>query len=280
MHEADLRQVLAEQFTDRQVPAAVHLPAYADGSFTDRWAACQTESVPAFVVDAVTDDHLDEVARALRGAGQTSEAHPSVVVGSGGIMAALARTATGREARQPGRQHASGPVLAVSASASSTTAAQIGDAVTHGWADVAVPVDLLKSDDPDLAATLEKHTATALSTGRDVVVHTTRGSEDPDTRRPVRSTRATSAGCSAHSPGAWLPPGSPATSPCWAATSSHALMAWAYTSCACPTSSSPPDRSAAPTTAPPWPDAGSCSRAARSARPTFLRRFAGQVAHH
>jgi uncharacterized protein YgbK (DUF1537 family) len=179
MHEADLRQVLAEQFTDRQVPAAVHLPAYADGSFTERWKACHAESVPAFVVDAVTNDHLDEVARALRGAGQTSGAHPSVVVGSGGIMAALARTATGREARHPGRQQASGPVLVVSASASSTTAAQIGDAVRHGWADVPVPADLLKSDDPELAGAVEEQTATALSAGRDVVVHTTRGSEDP-----------------------------------------------------------------------------------------------------
>ena len=178
MHEADLRQVLAEQFTDRQVPAAVHLPAYADGSFAERWKACQAESVPAFVVDAVTDDHLDQVARALR-AGQTSGVHPSVVVGSGGIMAALARTTTGREARQPGRQQASGPVLAVSASASSTTAAQIDDATTHGWTDVAVPVDLLTSNDPHLAAGVESRAATALSAGRDVVVHTTRGSEDP-----------------------------------------------------------------------------------------------------
>jgi uncharacterized protein YgbK (DUF1537 family) len=42
-----------------------------------------------------------------------------------------------------------------------------------------VPLDLLKSDDSDLAAALEQHTATALSEGRDVVVHTTRGSEDP-----------------------------------------------------------------------------------------------------
>jgi uncharacterized protein YgbK (DUF1537 family) len=179
MHEADLRQVLAEQFTDRQVPAAIHLPAYADGSFTERWKACQAQSVPAFVVDAVTDDHLDEVAHALRGAGQTSGTHPSVVVGSGGIMAALARTATGQQARQPGRQHSSGPVLAVSASASSTTAAQIGDAVAHGWADVPVPVELLNSDNPGLTAAVEEHTAAALSAGRDVVVHTTRGSEDP-----------------------------------------------------------------------------------------------------
>jgi 3-oxoisoapionate kinase len=179
MREADLRQVLAEQFTDRHVPAALHLPAYADGSFTERWRACQAESGPAFVVDAVTDDHLDEVAHALRGAGQTSETHPHVVVGSGGIMAALARTATGREARQPGRQQSSGPVLAVSASASSTTAAQIGDAMAHGWADVPVPVELLNSDDPGLTAAVEEHTAAALSAGRDVVVHTTRGSEDP-----------------------------------------------------------------------------------------------------
>ena len=179
MHEADLRQVLAEQFTDRQVPAAVHLPAYTDGSFTERWNACRTESVPAFIVDAVTDDHLDEVAHALRDDAGASGSHPSVVVGSGGIMAALARTATGREARLPGRQQASGPVLAVSASASSTTAAQIGDAVTHGWTDIPVPVDLLSTDAPDLAAALEQQTAAALAAGRDVVVHPTRGSEDP-----------------------------------------------------------------------------------------------------
>jgi uncharacterized protein YgbK (DUF1537 family) len=179
MREADLRQVLAEQFTDRHVPAALHLPAYADGSFTERWRACQAESGPAFVVDAVTDEHLDEVAYALRGAGQASETHPRVVVGSGGIMAALARTATRREARQPGRQQSSGPVLAVSASASSTTAAQIGDAMAHGWADVPVPAELLNDDDPGLTAAVEEDTAAALSAGRDVVVHTTRGSEDP-----------------------------------------------------------------------------------------------------
>jgi len=56
--------VLAEQFIDHQVPGALHLPAYADGSFKERWKACRSESAPAFVVDAVTDDHLDEIARA------------------------------------------------------------------------------------------------------------------------------------------------------------------------------------------------------------------------
>jgi 3-oxoisoapionate kinase len=178
MHEADLRRVLAEQFTDRQVPAALHVDAYADGSFVERWNARRAEAGLAFVVDAITDDHLDEVARAILGAGR-GPGRPSVVVGSGGIMAALARTTTGREALLPQPQKASGPVLTVSASASSTTAAQIGDAVAHGWAEVAVPVELLRADDPDLAAAVEERTAAALSAGRDVVVHTTRGSEDP-----------------------------------------------------------------------------------------------------
>jgi uncharacterized protein YgbK (DUF1537 family) len=179
MRESDLRQLLAEQFMDRQLPGALHLPAYADGSFDQRWSSCHAESVPAFVVDAVTDEHLDEVARALRAAGESSGRRPSVVVGSGGIMAALARTATGRPAREPGRQQGSGPVLTVSASASSTTAAQIGDAVTHGWVDVPVPAALLEGDDPALVAELQRSTAATLSTGRDVVVHTTRGSNDP-----------------------------------------------------------------------------------------------------
>jgi uncharacterized protein YgbK (DUF1537 family) len=171
--------VLAEQFTDRQVPAALHLPAYADGSFSERWNACHAESVPAFVVDAVTDDHLDQVARALRGAGRPPAAPPSVVVGSGGIMAALARTDTRRQARQPDPQRASGPVLTISASASSTTAAQIGDALTHGWADVPVPLALLTSDDQDQLGAVQERTTAALTAGRHVVVHTTRGSDDP-----------------------------------------------------------------------------------------------------
>jgi uncharacterized protein YgbK (DUF1537 family) len=178
MHEADLRQVLAEQFTDRATPAAVHLPAYADGTFTDRWKDCRAGDGQAFVVDAVTDEHLDEVAHALRAAGSTGTT-PSVVVGSGGIMAALARTATGRPAREAGPQRSSGPVLVVSASASSTTAAQIDDAVTHGWAEVPVPVQLLTGSNPELATALEEQVRDALSAGRDVIVHTTRGSDDP-----------------------------------------------------------------------------------------------------
>src|SRR6185503_15829675 len=85
VHRLDRHPVMSRHPSTPMHEADLHLPAYADGSFTQRWAACQAESAPAFVVDAVTDDHLDEVARVLRGAAQTSEPHPSVVVGSGGI---------------------------------------------------------------------------------------------------------------------------------------------------------------------------------------------------
>ncbi|MFE9707621.1 four-carbon acid sugar kinase family protein [Streptomyces sp. NPDC005930] len=121
MHEADLRQVLAAQLRTGEAPAAIQLPAHTDGSFREQWTRMRHSHQAAFVVDAVEDGHLDTLALALRedGTGQ----YPAIVVGSGGIMAALARTATRRSDIADGAQPASGPVLAVSASASSTTAA-------------------------------------------------------------------------------------------------------------------------------------------------------------
>ena len=60
MTEADLRRVLAEQFARRSVPAAVHLPAYSDGTFTELWGQLPSTSPwRAFVVDAVDDAHMD-----------------------------------------------------------------------------------------------------------------------------------------------------------------------------------------------------------------------------
>jgi len=178
MHEADLRLVLAEQFTTHQVPAVVSLPAYADGSFLRQWAHRRAEPAPAFVVDAVEEHHLDEVARELRADARRDGRRPAIVVGSGGIMAALARTATGREPRTANPGCSGGPVLVVSASASATTAAQLADAIEHGWADVALPAELLHGNDPLLLATVEQRITAALAAGRDVVVHTTRGTDD------------------------------------------------------------------------------------------------------
>lgn len=177
MHEADLRQVVAGQLRTGVVPGGIHLPAHTDGSFGKQWSALRHSCHAAFVVDAVEDGHLDAVALALRE--DITRRTPAIVVGSGGIMAALARTATRRSGPADGVQPASGPVLAVSASASDMTAAQIADAVARGWAELAVPTQLLTGQDPSLMADLEKRATARLAAGRHVIVHTIRGTEDP-----------------------------------------------------------------------------------------------------
>jgi len=178
MSEADLRQVLAEQLGTGQVPGAIHLPSYDDGTFKDVWADRRREpGALAYVVDAVDERHLDAVAEAL-----TREEHvhgPSIVIGSGGIMAALARSISDQTPRAPGPQQPTGPVLAVSASASSTTAEQINDAVGHGWEEVPVPAELLQRHDAKAVAALDQRVSAALRLGRNVIVHTTRGADDP-----------------------------------------------------------------------------------------------------
>ncbi len=178
MHEADLRRVLIEQLTGGATVGSIHLPAYDTGTFTDRWADHRSDpDLAAFVVDAVGEQHMDEIARALRHS--VAESRPALVVGSGGIMAALARTTSGQPARTPGPQRTSGPVLAVSASASSVTADQLEDAIKHGWVDVPVATDLLRANDDALVAALDEQVSAALSAGHDVVVHATRGTSDP-----------------------------------------------------------------------------------------------------
>ncbi|MBS9376538.1 four-carbon acid sugar kinase family protein [Rhodococcus sp. B50] len=177
MHEADLREILAEQFGTQTIPGAIQLPTYDDGTFTQAWEQHRVAGGPAFVVDAVNDTHLDTVAGTLRT--HPARSTPAIVVGSGGIMSALARTVGHRTPTTSDPHRASGPVLAVSASASSVTAQQIADALDHGWVEVPVPPSLLASSEPQQLAALDAAVSAALSAGHDVVVHTTRGSDDP-----------------------------------------------------------------------------------------------------
>jgi uncharacterized protein YgbK (DUF1537 family) len=148
MHEADLRLVLATHLTSRRVVPALHLPAFADGTFADRWTQLRTTAgSQAFVVDAVDEAHMDTVAEVLlRDVRPTG---PALVVGSGGIMAGLAGTAGSGPRPTTAPSTSGGPTLVVSASASSTTAGQIADAVQHGWVDVPIPAG---SFDPDAVA--------------------------------------------------------------------------------------------------------------------------------
>jgi uncharacterized protein YgbK (DUF1537 family) len=171
MSEADLRDIIASQTQTMARPAALQLPAYADGTFDELWTE-RRSNTGAFVVDAVAPDQMDEVARALL-AGPA----PALVVGSGGIMAALGRFLGRSEPRPQQATAASGPVLAVSASASSTTADQIADAIDAGWVDVAIPADALGHAEP--RGQWVEVVASALLRGENVIAHTLRGTSDP-----------------------------------------------------------------------------------------------------
>lgn len=177
MHEADLRRVLAAQLGGAPELPALHLPAHHDGSFGSRWAAARAGSGPAFVVDAVSDSDLDRAAEALISGGPAGACGngPALVVGSGGIMAALARRRGHAAPTAPSWAPSTGATLVVSASASAVTAGQIDDALAHGWVGVAVPVD--GGDDVEARVTAE--IAAALRRGEDVVAYTTRGPDDP-----------------------------------------------------------------------------------------------------
>ena len=174
MTESDLRRVLSTQLRDGSLPQALHLTAYSDGTFDELWGQLREHPGCAFVVDAVDPAHMDTAARAL--IAHRPAAGPAIIVGSGGIMAALARNQTGqRQAIPTPPTTSSGPTLVVSASASSTTAAQIDDAVAHGWVDVPIPAEAFAAA-PD--SSWVQVVQDALTAGRDVIAHTARGPKD------------------------------------------------------------------------------------------------------
>jgi len=173
MTDSDLRQILSAQSRDRAVPPGLHLTAYSDGTFDQKWRELRARHDRCFVVDAVDAAHMDIAAKALLT--NRPRTGPAIVVGSGGIMAALARNRTGRPAACAQPTRSSGPTLVVSASASSTTAAQIDDAVAHGWIDVPIPATAFGAHpDSSWIAIIES----ALKDNRDVIAHTTRGPRD------------------------------------------------------------------------------------------------------
>ena len=177
MSEADLRLVLASQLASKHAVPGLHLPAYSDGSFSAQWKQLRDGDDEAFVVDAVDEAHMDTVAASL--CGDSAPNRIPLVVGSGGIMAALARR-SGKRGDTGEPTTASGPTLVVSASASATTDAQIADAVDHGWIDIAIPAEAI-TDQP-AAGECKRLIEEALGEGRNVIAHTTRGPDDPRLR--------------------------------------------------------------------------------------------------
>ncbi|CAM3241242.1 four-carbon acid sugar kinase family protein [Stackebrandtia soli] len=175
MTEADLRLILSAQLDSGDVPNSIHLPSFGDGSFRSRWRESRQRTESAFVVDAVENAHLDQIAAALLET--RPDVGPTIVVGSGGIMAALARTMKRTVPTPSGVDRASGPVLAVSASASAATGNQITDAITRGWIDI--PIDGAALNEDDAFDELLDRITGELADGHDVIAHTARGPEDP-----------------------------------------------------------------------------------------------------
>lgn len=179
MGEADLRRVLQAQLPGHPAVDGLHLPALAHpDALRDAWAALTATDAPAFVVDAVTPEHMDAVAATLLAEADRGPA-PALVVGSGGIMAALARALRGTPRVAPPSTAPSGPVLVVSASASATTAAQLDDALAAGFVEVAIPADAFGDAAAEADADWSRAVDDALAAGHHVVAHTTRGGDDP-----------------------------------------------------------------------------------------------------
>lgn len=169
MRESDLALHLSRQ-TELPI-GALHLTQYSDaGSLTQ---ALHQETAAATVLDAVSDDHVTLVGRAVW---ELRDERPVFAIGSGGLSTGLGAAAAGKRAgagtparagEAGGEIRLAGAVLAVSGSRSPQTARQIEHAVTHGWASFDLPLGAARPADELEAAVL-----TELAVGRSVVVST------------------------------------------------------------------------------------------------------------
>lgn len=175
MRESDLRLILSEQFRGEAAIPGLHLPDLVGPDSDAAWERHRTSASPAFVVDAIEDEHLKRVAGRLL----EQQKKPAMVVGSGGIMTGIGLALGGEAEEAPSERFSHGPVLAVSASASSTTATQIDHAVQQGWAEIPLPGEVWDSGLPD---ELVDQVCDVLGRGTNVVVHTARGPDDPRLR--------------------------------------------------------------------------------------------------
>lgn len=169
MRESDLAAHLALQ-TDLPI-GNVPFTAYDDARALARRLDEAPES--ALVLDALTDAHLELVARAIAMGGAPGA--PRFAIGSGGLSTGLGR-ALGRGGDDADATsttlHAPGPVLAVSGSRSPRTAHQIDAARAAGWAVVPLSLDGDGDGDDSAVDAVREPLLAELAAGRSVVVST------------------------------------------------------------------------------------------------------------
>jgi 3-oxoisoapionate kinase len=184
MHEADLRRHLGGQ-TDRDVGLvdllALRAPDQA-GTGTARLDAEIAAGRRVIVLDGLDQDSMRAAAALVWD--RRPAARPGLVVGSSGVesglvdvwrRAGLLRGASPTAALPP---PPTGPVLALSGSASEWTRRQIAAAVDAGWSPLALDTERLLPDATGAVDGLVADARPLVDAGRNLVVHAALGPDD------------------------------------------------------------------------------------------------------
>lgn len=181
--ESDLRRHLARQ-TSRSIALfdfrQLELPL-SEASATFQQLLARKPQIVLF--DVLQDRHLATIGALIDRFARSTR--PLFSVGSSGVETALTShwAATGRLQAKLGWPEIveSRPIIVVSGSCSPVTAAQIEDAVARGFGDVPFDTESTHtSADSDRAVVVAVEQALQhLAAGRSVVVHTSRGPDDP-----------------------------------------------------------------------------------------------------
>ena len=174
MTEADLRVHFADQLGGEV--GGLDLTTLRAGGGGAALARLQSSGAPAFVVDALHNDDLRDVATLLLAGSEDC----LFAVGSGGLSTGLAAARGSAHGGAPGKAPPRGPAgappacLVVSGSAAGRTSEQIDRAVASGW--TAIPLDPARLDSPDHTRAAGEETTRAVIDAfdrtRGVVVYT------------------------------------------------------------------------------------------------------------
>jgi 3-oxoisoapionate kinase len=185
MDEADLRQHLAKQ-TNKRIGLFdilhVALPEAESKEALERMLA-ERPCPEAVLIDALDAEHMANIGALLDA--HASLETPLLTVGSSGVGSALTAHWTRRGSLEPvtnwPEPGAASPLLVISGSCSSVTAGQIEWAVASGFAEVALDTTALVSKEarPPIIMECLVEARKALQQGRSVVIHTSRGGDDP-----------------------------------------------------------------------------------------------------
>jgi 3-oxoisoapionate kinase len=183
MRESDLRIHLSRQ-TDKEIGLFDILQLEGREADAEERLRTVLEDGPEIVLfDVLYDDQLPTVGKLIWD--RSGEETPLFVVGSSGVEYALTacwrdagELAEPREFEEPGEVE---QLVAVSGSCSPVTDGQIGRAIEHGFAEVALdPARLVDPEEVEREseAAVEK-ALDGLSGGNSVIAHTCRGPKDP-----------------------------------------------------------------------------------------------------